>query len=193
MSMASPRRPKGESALTEADWKHNRARLALKLYDIFHKADNEPAEVKDALAARFHVDALQVGVTILNEGGPSDARTWFNFGATCALYLGAATARLDCFIRHEPNARLAKAISEGQSKGGKTTAQRRWEKGKEERRWRNQIWIDRNDLLRQKHPDWSARKRYQEIVMFSQEEEPPRFFSFKRALGPLQDKSWIGS
>ena len=150
---------KREETLTAKDWKLRGAGLALKLHDIYHKADNEPAVVKDALAALFHVGALQVGVKILEEGGPSDARTWFNFGATCAFYLGAATARLDSLVRHESDARLGNAVHKAESKGGEKTAELRWGKGKPDRERRNSWWRSCNDSLRKAEPSLSRAKR----------------------------------
>lgn len=90
------------------------AQVALMLDDLYHKAEGAPAEDKDALAALFHCRSLRAGIEVLDDSDLSSARTWFYFGATAALYLGMATARLDSILRFDGDVRIGKARCEQQ-------------------------------------------------------------------------------
>jgi hypothetical protein len=150
------------------------------------RADNESDEIKEALAALRHVRNLQVAAEIMEDKGPCSARTWFHFGAICALYLGAAATRLN-LLPFEPNAKLGKDVRQDRSKGGKKATKLRWEKSKAYREWRLNVWIERDLLLRQKHPEWKASERYREIAFFSQREKisGSSFPNVKAILGAL--------
>jgi hypothetical protein len=142
---------------------------ALKIDDLLHKADDEPAVFKDALAALWHADNLQEGIRVLKAGGPSDAHTWFYFGVIGGLYLGEATARLDSLARHEPDTRRGKALHRGESTGGMKTAERRWGPTKPERERRNTWWRSCDEWLRKTQPKLSAAKRYEIIAKKSKD------------------------
>lgn len=153
--------------------------IASILHEL-HRADNESAMIRDALAARFHSGALLTAVDIMEDRDPSSVQTWFYFGAICALYLGAAATRLN-LLPFESDANLGRR----QRRAGATAAGKRWH---EDTTWlekRNAAWRTLDVRLQGEHPEWSDRKRHEKIAERSQKKGIPHstVSNVRRVLG----------